>query len=343
MNSNSLKDRRESYNGIAQNQFLLLSCLMVLISVLPSCKKKPDGSVTVTTKSVSDITVNSAKCGGTVSFTGGFTISDCGVCYGTKSSPTVCDGCTEDHYGVGSFNSTMGNLEAGTKYYVRAYARTSSGIKYGHQENFTTKEDGNWLYYGDNETKTRWGLLNGGTLTWAAMFPSSMLATYSNTKINRIKINAGEKGNYTIRIYKGGTSSPTTLIYSEEYTISSTGINKLKIYPAISLTTSQNLWITVTNKHDAGQHPAGTSKGTCTANARWRCINGTWTNDISNGWPDECWTIQVCLSDGTGKDGEFLEATLPLGPNPALSESSKKETDLDEPEEVNPPQCANID
>ncbi len=314
---NELKNRREFFKK-ANRKTIAFSCIMLFFTVvlLTSCKKKPDGEITVTTKSVTDITTNSARCGGNVFYTGGFTIGDCGVCYSTSSYPTVSDACTNDYNGAGSYNSTINNLESGTEYYVRAYARTSSGIKYGNQESFTTKEDGTWMYYGDGLWKDRWGLTNGGTLTWAVMFPSSMLTTYTNKKISKIKICAGEKGTYTVNIYKGGTSSPTTLLYSSNYSITSTGITQLEVSPMISLTTSQNLWISVTNTHAAGDYPAGASEGINNSNARWRCYNGTWSDEINhNGGTDISWLIQAFLSDGNGKDGNMVLLSPSSYPN----------------------------
>ena len=313
--------------------------LLCLAIVFASCKKKPDGNITVTTKTVTDITENSAKCGGTVSFTGGFTIEECGICYSEDSYPTINDYYTEDSYGTGSFNSTLSNLNSGTKYYVRAYARTSSGIKYGNQESFTTKENGTWMLYGDDTWKNRRGLKNGGTLTWAVMFPSSMLSAYNGTKITKVKICAGEKGTYTVKIYKGGATSPTTLLMSKDYSVTSTGLNTLEISPLISLTTSQNLWISVTNTHEAGDYPAGYSEGINNPNARWRCYSGNWTNDTSNGWTDVCWMIQALLSNDNSKNGE-TEILLSLPSNQDLSNKqdleSYNKSILD-----NPPHCAN--
>lgn len=294
--------------------FIWISSLLIFVS----CTKKPEGEITITTKTVTEITHNSANCGGDVSFTGGFVIGECGVCYSEDSYPTVSDGYTEDHNGIGSFHSKLNNLEPDTKYYVRAYAKTSSGIKYGNQESFTTKENGTWLYYGDNEWESRFGLTNGGTLTWAVRFPSSMLTNYKNTHINKIKICAGEKGTYTVNIYEGGTSSPTTLLYTQEHSITSKGINKLEVSPVIRLNTSNSLWISATNTHVAGEYPAGCSKGINNEDARWRCHSGNWTNDTSNGWKDVCWMIQLCLTDNNGKE---LELSLPLLPDPIPSES----------------------
>ena len=71
----------------------------------------------------------------------GYSIGECGVCYSEISTPTTSDGYTKDHEGTGSFNSTLSELKSGTTYYVRAYAKTSSGIEYGNQESFTTLEN----------------------------------------------------------------------------------------------------------------------------------------------------------------------------------------------------------
>lgn len=339
-NKKETHGRREFFK-IVNRKAIVFSCIMLFFFVvlLTSCKKKPDGEITVTTKSVTDITTNSARCGGNVFYTGGFTIGDCGVCYSTSSYPTVSDACTNDYNGAGSYNSTINNLESGTEYYVRAYARTSSGIKYGNQESFTTKENGTWLYYGDGVWKSRWGLTNGGTLTWAVMFPSSMLATYSNTKINKIKICAGEKGTYTVNIYEGGTSSPTTLLFSKNYSITSTGITKLEVSPSVDLNTNKNLWIAVTNTQEAGEHPAGNSEGVNNANARWRCYNGDWTNETTNGWEDVCWFIHAFLSNDTGKDFVLTEMLPPQPVNSVFPHITKLESIEDMG--VNPPRCAN--
>ena len=142
MKVNEEPQKRKEFFKKTHKRLLLFSYIMLLFStlLLISCKKKPEGEITVTTMFVTDITMNSAKCGGTVSYSGGFTIGDCGVCYSTTSYPTVSDGFTVDHFGEGSFNSTIKNLESGTNYYVRAYARTSSGIKYGNQEIFIQKK-----------------------------------------------------------------------------------------------------------------------------------------------------------------------------------------------------------
>ncbi len=92
----------------------------------------------VTTATVSNITHNSATCGGTVVDMGA-TITARGVCWGTMPNPTIGEGnFTNDGQGAGSFVSNIVNLTGSTLYYVRAYATTEDGTFYGEATSFTT-------------------------------------------------------------------------------------------------------------------------------------------------------------------------------------------------------------
>ena len=128
--------------------YLLITLAFVIMATFNACKPEPEqeqntpGSVTVTTSSVSNITETSAKCGGTVTASG-YSVGACGLCYSELPNPTVNSYITSDQVGTGTFTSTMSGLEPGTKYYVRAYATTSSGTLYGEQKEFTTLGDNN--------------------------------------------------------------------------------------------------------------------------------------------------------------------------------------------------------
>ena len=128
--------------------YLLITLAFVIMATFNACKPEPEpepntpGSVKVTTSSVSNITETSAKCGGTVTASG-YSVGACGLCYSELPNPTVSSYMTSDQVGTGTFTSTMSGLEPGTKYYVRAYATTSSGTLYGEQKEFTTLGDDN--------------------------------------------------------------------------------------------------------------------------------------------------------------------------------------------------------
>ena len=91
-----------------------------------------------TATEVTEITVNSAVCGGEVTFNGNVSVTARGICWSTSQNPTIEDNKTEDGSGLGSFTSSMTNLEHNTAYYVRAYATNEVGIAYGEEVSFTT-------------------------------------------------------------------------------------------------------------------------------------------------------------------------------------------------------------
>ena len=98
-----------------------------------------NGSPAVITSSVSNITQNSAMCGGTVTNDFGNNVTARGVCWSTTNTePTLYDPHTTDSYGSGSFVSHLTNLQSGTHYYVRAYATNALGTGYGEVKEFTT-------------------------------------------------------------------------------------------------------------------------------------------------------------------------------------------------------------
>jgi len=97
------------------------------------------GKPKVITSNVTNITINSAKCGGT-NDDGGLTITQRGVCWNTTGNPTLENnlGHTNDGSGTGTFTSTITGLTENTTYYVSAYATNEKGTNYGEIKEFTT-------------------------------------------------------------------------------------------------------------------------------------------------------------------------------------------------------------
>ena len=94
----------------------------------------------VTTKEITDITINSAKSGGNVTNNGNGTITTRGVCWDTTSNPTLENsfGHTISGSGLGEFVSTLTDLSSNIQYYVKAYATNSKGTAYGNEKTFVT-------------------------------------------------------------------------------------------------------------------------------------------------------------------------------------------------------------
>lgn len=106
--------------------------------LLLGCNKGSD-TITVVTKQITEITPTTAKCGGKVTMTGNYTIGICGICWSESSNPTIEDFLTKDNNGQFEYVSLMENLKPMTRYFVRAYATTSSGVIYGQEISFTTE------------------------------------------------------------------------------------------------------------------------------------------------------------------------------------------------------------
>ena len=94
--------------------------------------------VEVTTKEVTEIQNNSAKCGGNVIEDYGREVTERGICWSTSENPTIYDNKIPCGQGKGEYSVTLTGLKSGTSYYVRAYAINEAGISYGSQVRFTT-------------------------------------------------------------------------------------------------------------------------------------------------------------------------------------------------------------
>ena len=93
---------------------------------------------TVTTSAVTQITETTAVAGGNVTADGGASVTERGVVYSTTANPTTANTKKVSGSGTGAFTCNLTGLQAGTTYYVRAYAINEKGTAYGEQVTFKT-------------------------------------------------------------------------------------------------------------------------------------------------------------------------------------------------------------
>ena len=98
----------------------------------------PTHTPTVNTFRVTEITADSAVCGGNVVENGGSPVTSRGVCWSTGPRPTTANNRTVNGRGNGGFSSTLTGLSPATTYYARAYATNGAGTAYGTERQFTT-------------------------------------------------------------------------------------------------------------------------------------------------------------------------------------------------------------
>ena len=93
----------------------------------------------VSTTSITNVTTSSAVSGGSITNSGGASVTARGVCWSTAINPTIALSTkTSNGNGTGSFSSSLTGLTTRTTYYVRAYATNSVGTSYGQNISFTT-------------------------------------------------------------------------------------------------------------------------------------------------------------------------------------------------------------
>jgi uncharacterized protein (TIGR02145 family) len=119
----------------------LIVCLLEFVTI--SCCKNDNPLIQiplVATGETQDITDNTAVCGGYNLSDGGSAITKCGVCWDTDSTLLLIEKAhyIQDSYDTGSFKSSITNLSAETKYFVRAYASNKLGTGYGKIISFKT-------------------------------------------------------------------------------------------------------------------------------------------------------------------------------------------------------------
>ena len=125
----------------------------------------PPSEPSITSKDVTDITVESATCGGESIDDNGSSITSKGVCWNTTGSPTISDSKTDDGSGTDAYTSSITGLSSGTTYYVRSYATNGIGTAYGLEKSFTTSESlpVELLYFKSKEQS------NGVLLMWETL------------------------------------------------------------------------------------------------------------------------------------------------------------------------------
>ena len=157
----------------------------------------------------------------------------------------------------------------------------------------STRDPG-WLQYDDDIYVG--GIGNGTAMewTWGVMFPSNMLGDNNTlTKVSMHESPSHNTGDFTINIYSGGVSAPSTLLYTETVTpTGSEGMHEVTLAQAVTFDPDQNLWITLTETGTYVMHYSQMSNPD--PNGQWVQYQGTWYNISAFGsnFANDVWMIR---------------------------------------------------
>lgn len=112
--------------------FLLLS-----VFLFKDCKKDISKPPIVSTLDVTEISKTTAMSGGELNEMTPLIVSK-GICWSTEQNPTTENFKTVDFSSNANFICNISGLTPNTKYYVRAFAISTSGTGYGQQIEFMT-------------------------------------------------------------------------------------------------------------------------------------------------------------------------------------------------------------
>lgn len=184
----------------------------------------------VTTHAVTNITDNSATCGGTINSNGGATITARGVCWSATPNPTLSGMHTTDGSGSGSFTSNLTGLTPNITYYVQAYATNAAGTAYGQQEVFNTNPSLATVTTAQATNITTTSITLGGTVSsdggstvtergvcWSANANPSLPGSYGG---NPYAACGSGTGSFT---YNVTYFTPGTTYYARAYAINTAG------------------------------------------------------------------------------------------------------------------------
>lgn len=223
-----------------------------------------DGSITVTTANVSNVTPTSAMCGGEVTVSSGntFPVLERGVCWATTHNPNVSGEHTSDGSGAGTYTSSITGLTVNTTYYVRAYATNQQGTYYGEEKSFSTTSGLPTVTTKDVTSIAPLSATGGGNVTSDHGFPVTARgvcwSTVSNPTINdNHTTNGTGMGEFNSAI--SGLQNSTTY-HVRAYATNSKGT----AYGEDKSFTTTSGTITVTTNSVTGVGPSG---ATCGGNA----------------------------------------------------------------------------
>lgn len=156
----------------------------------------------ITTVKPASISPFSAIIGGVISYDGGTTVTERGICVATHPTPTISDTKVTRGTGTGWFVATAENLTPHTTYYARAFATNGDGTAYGEEYYFTTRNNPATFTCGESAVEdydgNKYPTVSLGSQCW--MGSNLRVTHYSDGEEIPKKLNSSQSTTTTDRI-----------------------------------------------------------------------------------------------------------------------------------------------
>jgi len=166
-----------------------------------------------------------------------------------------------------------------------------------------------WLYYDNGEYKNSLGGGDEPVIFWAIRFDAEDLADYQGALLKRITIFDVAAGAYQLWIYRGGETTPQTLVRNQNMTLTGTQAwHSEQIEPAMELPENEPIWIVIGQQ--GLSRPAAVCADMGEPDGRWVSLNGVDWTDLHTFNMYYTWMLRAFVSDRYDrelplKDGGF--------------------------------------
>ena len=166
------------------------------------------------------------------------------------------------------------------------------------------------LQYDNGILEAELGYETAAEWTWGVMYPGSMVAGHTLTKVSLYETDANTE-TITINVYSGGDDAPGTLLYTEAVTPEAGGaFHEVTLATPVAIKPGKNLWITLTENGTSVMPYCESDE----PNNNWVQVDGVWAH-ISDVTPyvGLGWMIRAELDGAT--DPELLTWTTMANPS----------------------------
>jgi len=169
---------------------------------------------------------------------------------------------------------TVHPVPEGETKFIEANLAQANSIPGGAPRENLTRDDEIVLHYdGDNDSAIGAG---GGELSFAARFPSAMVAQYAGFSLEYVDVYIWDVPfGSTLMIWGAGTTTePGTLLYQQEFEAVEEW-NTINLDEPLLLD-GTDIWVGYHVEYDAGEYPGGCDEGPADPDGAWIFINGGW-------------------------------------------------------------------